>query len=63
MNQFGDVEEADDQFGIYEGKGILQYYQIEDEAIWENFGWLCLIFAVVFILGDIAVTFLDWSKR
>ena len=41
----------------------LKFYSIEDENEWDNFGWVCLIFAIVAVIGGLAVQYLDFSQR
>jgi hypothetical protein len=42
---------------------ILRFYSIEDENEWENLGLVCLIFAIVAVIGGLAVQYLDFSQR
>jgi hypothetical protein len=41
----------------------LKFYSIENENKWDNLGWLCLIFAIVAVIGGLAVQFVDYSSR
>ena len=43
--------------------GILEFYGLENQDKWANFGWLCLIFSIVALIGACAMQFIDYSRR